>query len=331
MNQIKNDALEERHYKNESFFKRYQSYFPSVIAIVALFLFGQILTPGFASAANVNTIIASASILIVASIGQSFVIFAGDFGIDLSIGAVMSMGAMVTSIICGGDAAYLPTAILFVLFLGGMAGLINGVGVQIMRIPPLAMTLVMATVINGFTLAYTHGSPSLGVPAILQSIGKPLFGQIRAITLIAIIFIIVIQMVLVFSKYGRELFLVGSNRIAARISGIRVNLIIVLAYVISGLVASVAGVLMVGYVGSGQLQMGDQYTLMSVAAVVIGGTKLSGGQGSLVGAALGAIVIVLLTSILIAVGLSAGVRTFFQGVILVLILMVNCRMPKLRA
>ena len=315
----------------ESFLKRYQLYLPAVIAIVLLFVFGQILSTGFASIKNISTIMASASILAVAAMGQSFVIFGGEFGIDLSLGAVMSLGAMLTPILTQGVSERLPLTIVIIMLFGAAVGLINGLGVQLIKIPPLAMTLIMATVVDGFTLAYTQGQPSLVVPKILKTIGKPIFGQIRLIFVIAIILVVLIQLFLQKSSYGRSLFLVGSNRRAAYLAGIRVNLVVVLSYMIASAIACTAGVLMVGFVGSGQLQMGDQYTMMSVAAVVIGGAKLSGGCGSLGGSTLGSIVIILLTSILVAVGLSAGVRTFFQGVILVVILLFNSRAPKLRA
>lgn len=314
-----------------SIFKRYQLYLPAAIAIVALFLFGQILSAGFASISNISTILASASILAVAAMGQSFVIFGGEFGIDLSLGSVMSLGAMMTPILTQGQNGQLPVAILVIVLFGAAVGLINGLGVQLVRIPPLAMTLIMATVVDGFTLAFTQGQPSLVVPSTLKSIGQPLFGQVRVIFMIALVLVVLLQLFLQRSSYGRSLFLVGSNRRAAYLAGIRVNMVVVLSYVIGSVIASIAGVLMVGFVGSGQLQMGDQYTMMSVAAVVIGGAKLSGGCGSFGGSTLGSIVIVLLTSILVAVGLSAGVRTFFQGIILVVILMFNSRAPKLRA
>ena len=162
-------------------------------------------------------------------------------------------------------------------------------------------------------------------------IGRPLIGNLRTITVIVLVVLLLTQLYLTYSRYGKALFLVGSNRRAAKLSGIHVNLMVISAYALAGMYACVSGVLLVGWVGNGQMGMGESYTMMSVAASVIGGAKLSGGYGTVVGTALGAIAIILLSNLLIATGLSAGVRTFFEGFILILILLVNNRAPKLRA
>lgn len=310
---------------------RVRVYGPSVLGIIALFTLGQIMSPGFASINNINTVIALASILAMVAIGQSLVIFAGDFGIDLSLGAIMSTGVLATSIITGGQNERIWMAVLAAIAIGAFYGFINGVGVQMVKIPPLAMTLVMATVINGIALAVTNGHPPTKVPKLLKTIGRPLIGRVRTITVIVVIVIILTQLFLSYSKYGRKLFLVGSNREAAHLSGVRVNRMVISTYMLAGVYACVSGVLLVGWVGNGQMGMGDSYTMMSVAASVIGGAKLSGGYGSVVGTGLGAVVIILMSNLLIAAGLSAGVRTFFEGIILILILLANNRAQHLRS
>lgn len=311
--------------------KRFKMYYPVLTGIAGLFILGQIMSPGFASVSNINTILALASILAMAAIGQSLVIFAGEFGIDLSLGAIMSTGVLITSIVTGGENDKIWLAVLATIGIGMAYGFINGVGVQMIKIPPLAMTLVMATVINGIALAFTNGHPPTKVPKALKMIGRPLIGNVRTITVIVFVVLILTQLFLTCSRYGRTLFLVGSNRKAARLSGIRVNAVVISAYTLAGIYACVSGVLLVGWVGNGQMGMGNSYTMMSVAASVIGGAKLSGGHGTVVGTSLGAIVIILMSNLLIAAGLSAGVRTFFEGIILILILLANNRAPKLRA
>ena len=125
--------------------------------------------------------------------------------------------------------------------------------------------------------------------------------------------------------------MVGSNRNAARLAGLKVNIVVIVAYILSAIMAGLAGLMLVGYVGSAQLSMAEEYTLLSVAAVVIGGTKLSGGKGGLVGGALGAMVLFLLTSILTALGLPDGVRELIQGAMLLAVILINSREAKLRA
>jgi ribose transport system permease protein len=309
---------------------RMKRYLPSIVASIILLMIGQILSHGFASVHNIANILTVASILAIAVIAQTLVILAGGEGIDLSVGAVMSMGALLGPMLTGGESSHLPLAILGLAIIGGITGLINGIGIQWFKIPPLLMTLIMVSVINGFTLAYTKGQPASSLPQMLLNINKPFIGPVTWLTVITILLFVLGGFLLKQSRYGRALYVTGSNRRAAEICGIHVNLVVVMTYVISGIVGILAGLVLVGYTGSAQLEMASDYTLLSVAAVVIGGTKLKGGEGSLVGGALGSIVLVMLTSVLVAVGMPAGVRQLIQGLALLVILILYSRSPKLR-
>lgn len=305
-------------------------FLPSVIAIICLVILGQLLSNGFASINNLGNILTTSSILAIAAVGQAMVIISGDSGIDMSIGATISMGALIGPMIANGTNAGLILAVLALIGIGGLIGLINGVGVQYIKIPSLVMTLAMALVINGFTLGFTKGQPSILLPKILLDVGQPILGPIRWMVAIAVIFIVAMELLLRKTNFGRSLYLTGCNRRAAKLSGLHVNRIVIIAYMVSGILSAIVGLLLVGYTGSGQLQMGDEYTLLSIAAVVIGGTKLSGGKGRLFGGALGAIVLILITNILVVLGLPAGVRKLVQGAILLIILISNSRENKYR-
>lgn len=307
-----------------------KEFLPSAIAIVSLLVLGQILSNGFASISNIGNILTTSSILAIAAIGQALVIISGNSGIDMSIGAVISMGALMGPMIAQGTDAGLVLAVLLLICIGGSIGLVNGLGVQYLKIPSLVMTLAMSLVVNGFTLGFTRGQPSILIPKLLLDVGQPIWGPIRYMVAIAILFIVVMELVLRKTNYGKSLYLTGSNRRAAQLSGLHVNRIVILAYVISGVLSAIVGLLLVGYTGSGQLQMGDEYTLLSIAAVVIGGTKLSGGKGRLLGGALGAIVLILITNILVVLGMPAGVRKLVQGMILLVILISNGRESRYR-
>lgn len=149
-------------------------------------------------------------------------------------------------------------------------------------------------------------------------------------TVVIIILILLEILFLRRSRYGRSLFLAGNNRNAANLCGINSKKIIILAYVFGGAMAGFAGLMLVGYAGTAQMNMASSYTMLSVAAVVIGGTKLTGGKGTFIGGALGALVLVLITNILQALNMAAGLRSLIQGIILIVILMMNSRAPKLR-
>jgi ribose transport system permease protein len=303
---------------------------PSIIVSLFLLILGEILSPGFASINNIGNILAVASILAIATVGQTLVILSGGEGIDLSVGAVMSMGALLGASFIDGKVSHLPFAILILIVIGIVIGLINGIGIQRIGIPPLVMTLIMVSVINGITVAYTKGQPSGSIPNLLLDIGQPIVGPIRWLLVIAIITLVVWGLILNKTTFGRTLFIVGSNRRAAQLCGIRVNRTVILTYVFSGIIGILAGLVLLGYSGNAQLQMANEYTLLSIAAVVIGGTKLSGGEGTLIGAALGAIVLTLLTNVLVAIGMPAGVRQVVQGLTLLVILIAYSRAPKLR-
>jgi ribose transport system permease protein len=240
------------------------------------------------------------------------------------------MGALIGSMFSQGEDSRIVVTILFLVLLGGIIGFINGICVQKIGIPALAMTLVMATVVDGFTFLYTKGQPAVTIPPAIFIVGKPFIGQLRILIIIAIVVVIVMDVFLRKGQFGKYLYLSGNNRKAAKLTGIRVNMTVVTAFALSGIFSAVAGLFLVGYVGSGQMQMGADYTMLSIAAVVIGGARVAGGKGTMVGAFLGCIVMILLTSVLTSVGMPEGTRNFLQGAILVGILMIQCRSPRLR-
>ena len=307
-------------------------YLPAGLGILALMILGQTVTSGFLSMNNISSILMTAAILTMASIGQAAVVISGDSGLDMSVGAVMSLTALFgPMIVLGSGMASLFVMIPAVLLIGGCVGLLNGLGVQVIKIVPLVMTLIMSNVVNGFAILITGGQPSVSVSKELQSISGVFVGPVRYLTAIVLILLIVLEIFFLRkSRYGRSLFLVGDNYNAARLCGINSKKIVILAYGFSGAMAGLAGLFLVGYAGTAQMNMASSYTMLSVAAVVIGGTKLTGGKGTFIGGALGAMVLILITNILQALNMAAGLRSLIQGLILIGILMTNSRAPKLR-
>ncbi len=307
-------------------------YLPAISVSVVLLIVGQILTKGFLSQNNISSIMMTTAILTLASMAQAAVVISGDMGLDMSVGAIMSLTALFgPMIIFKSNAITMIVAVVSVVLMGAFVGLLNGIGVQYLKIVPLVMTLIMSSVVNGFALFITKGQPSVSVSKTLQGVGAVVFGPLRVLTLIVIILLFVLEIFMLRrSKYGRSLFLAGNNRNAADLCGINSRKVILIAYVFSGLISGLAGLMLVGYAGSAQMQMANQYTMLSVAAVVIGGTNLAGGKGSLIGGALGSLVLILITNILQALNMPAGLRSLIQGIILVGILMINSRSPKLR-
>ena len=304
---------------------------PAIGACLLFFVLGEILSPGYLSEKNINNILASATILALAAAGQTLVIISGHDGIDLSIGQVMSLSAVATYMILNGVDSMIPLAFGVVILLGAAVGIINGLGVVFVGLPPLVMTLGMATVVQGLVFASNAGGTPVGkVSPILLDIASGRLGPVRYLTIVGFVAIILIELLLKRTKYGHQLYLVGNNSEAAKLSGIPVKAIILLTYLLSGVLSGIAGFFLLGYAGTANLDLGGSYTMLTIAAVVIGGTQLSGGEGGFLGTFIGAVLMRLLTTVLVTVGLSDSVRNILVGVFLLVTLLAYARAPKLR-
>lgn len=298
-------------------------FIPSVSAAIVLLVIGQIVANGFLSIRNISSILLSTSILGLMTVAQNTVIIAGDNGIDLSIGAIASMTAVICPIIPMETAFGVLLGCIAGMLIGAIFGIINGIGTKIVRIPALIMTLIMADVVSGFTMFLTRGQPPVHISKTLLDMSRVLVQPIRLITLIGFAVVAVAEMILLKSRFGRQLRLVGDNSSAAHICGINEKRVGIAAYMISGMMAGLVGLLLVSYNGGTTLSMGNSYTLLSVAAVAIGGTNLAGGKGSYVAGICGGLVMIILNNILQAFNIVQGLRSVIQGVILLVIMLVN--------
>jgi len=297
----------------------------------ALIIIGQILNPGFGSIENIGNILALASILTMGAAGQTLVIICGDYGIDLSIGALMSMGAVMGSGVLRGSDSNLLLTVIVLVAIGAAFGLLNGLAVWYLKIPSLVMTLAMGSVVNGFTLAVSEGRPfGSASPLVLAFGGTRFFGWLRLLVVVVAFIVILVTWMLKHTRFGKLLFLVGDNRSAAVMVGVNTGRIVITTFVLSGICGSMAGLLLFSTVGQAQLMMAESYVMLTVAAVVLGGTQISGGKGSYLGTAAGALVIIALTNVLISIGVPEGIRFVITGIVLILILSVSSRQKNIR-
>ncbi|MCY0878043.1 MAG: ABC transporter permease [Firmicutes bacterium] len=293
-----------------------------LILLILLVVVGRLLIPGFSSVRNLMTILTLAVLLFLPSIGQTFVIISGGGGVDLSVGAIMSLAEVVAAqLIDGHNRAVLPAGV-FVLALGGLVGLINAVGIWYLDIPPLVMTLGMAGIADGAALVYTNGVPGGAASSVLQFIGTGSVVGVPVLILVGVAALIVSQLILSRTGYGRMLRLVGTNRSSAQAARIPVGAIIIATYVLSGIISAFAGMILLGYTMTSYLDAGSQYQLTSIAAVVVGGTPLLGGDGGIGSTALGALVITLINSIVVSLHIGSGAQELVDGAILLLVLVV---------
>ena len=303
--------------------EKLQLFLPSLVASIVLIMIGQMIVPGFSSLNNISSILMTTGLLGIMTIAQNTAIMSGNNGIDLSVGAIASLTAVVCPMFVANSVGELITAFVIAALIGLLIGSFNSLGIQAMKIPPLIMTLIMGSVVDGAKLYVTRGQPTTSISAILQSVSNPIIQPFRVLTVCAIVMVIIAEIILNKSRFGKALLLTGDNPYAAAICGINTRLVSAFAYAISGAMAGIMGLFLAGYAGATTMSMGNSYTLLSVAAVAVGGTDLAGGKGSYISCLIGALVLTVLTTILQALNAQEGVRLIIKGVILIVIMVVN--------
>lgn len=300
--------------------------YATLIGCVAILLIGEAVTPGFASLRQIVAQLTVASILAFVAAGQGLAILSGREGIDLSVGSVMSLCALIAgNVMQGQDAMILPAA-LAATAAGFAVGLFNGFGITVIRIAPLVMTLGTAGVITGLLVVLTQGQTSgAAAPALVAFITRPFLLMIPGVILVWVVVIAALHLLLRNTRFGFALYAIGSNDIAAALSGVRVRRTRALAYAASGAFAGFGGFILLGYTGTVFVGAGEQFILPAVIAVVLGGTSLAGGRGTYTGTAAGAAFLTLLTALLTSLALSPAERQVVFGTILILFMVVYGR------
>lgn len=277
-------------------------------------------TEHFLSWENLSNIGRQVSINAIIASGMTLVIITG--GIDLSVGAVMTLSMTVAA---GAMLAGIPVAGAVGLGLGtGMLfGAFNGVLIAYARLPAIIVTLATMEIPRGLALLYTGGYPQSGLPASFSALGQGGLAGIPAPTLIMLAVVATGAVLLQFTVAGRYFYAIGGNEEAARLSGVAVARYRLLAYMLSGATAAVAGIVLSSRLMSGQPNAGLGYELDAIAAVVLGGASILGGRGSIVGTLIGALTLGVLNNGLNLMGVSPYMQKVFKGVIILLAIYVG--------
>jgi ribose transport system permease protein len=308
----------------------------SFIIVVVLFIIGQIAVPGFAAFNHIMTVLQTSFFLGMLSLGQTVVVISGKEGIDLSVGPMLTVGVITSSAILMGKDSNFALALVVVLALGFTLGLVNGAGISFLGIAPLIMTLAWGIVVEGSLLFITNGFPPGKASPLLELLGGGslkfnLGSYLVEIPWVIIIWIVITLIVLyVFKRttLGRIFYGIGTNDRAANLLGIRTKQFRMLSYGFSGMFSAFSGMLLLGYVTNPNLNLGINYGLPSVAAIVIGGISLAGGSGSYLGAVAGSIILSTLTSILVTFQFGESGRQIIFGCVLLILLVLYARKPK---
>jgi ribose transport system permease protein len=297
----------------------------AVAAIIVLFVFGEIISPGFLSFNHLMSVLRLSVFLGIVALGQTLVVMSGGEGIDLSVGSVVSLGVVIASSILLGRDGNIVAALAAAIAAGFAIGMINGIGISYIGIPPLIMTLAMASVVEGLSLLYTKGYPTGTASKLLETIGNGRIIGIPNVLLLWILFIVVATLLLFRKRWGAILFGVGANSITAELSGINVKRFRMFVYGICGAISAFAGFMILGYTGTPYLNLGAPYLMSSIAAVAVGGISLAGGSGSYLGAVIGCILLTTLSSILVALQTTEAIRQIVYGGLLFIIVVAYTR------
>jgi ribose transport system permease protein len=264
-----------------------------LIVVIAMWIFLALLTQGkFISWMNITNLIRQTSINGVVAIGMTLIIITG--GIDLSVGSIVGLSGMVFAIFTSTRGMFqLPTfvGILIALGIGALIGLLNAIAVHDGKVPPFIATLGMMTLVRGVVMYISGGRMVTGVPtdyrrfAVLRFLGLP------ALAWTWIMLVVIMMFILKYTKFGRNLYAVGSNKEAARLSGINIRFNMYSFYIVAAVFSAIAGLMLGTRMAAGVPTGGQGYELDAIASVVIGGASLSGGVGTILGTALGALVI----------------------------------------
>ena len=280
------------------------------IGLLLIVIIISIMSPNFLTLNNLLNVLRQVSINALIAFGMTFVILTG--GIDLSVGSILALtGAVTAGLMAGGMDPLL--AMFLGLLLGAVLGAINGVIIAKGKVAPFIATLATMTIYRGLTLVYTEGKPisGLGDSQTFQLLGKGYFFGIPVPVITMSITFGILYFILKKTTFGRRVYAVGGNEEASRLSGISVDRIKIYVYALTGMLAALAALILTSRLNSAQPTAGNMFELDAIAAVVLGGTSLTGGRGWIVGTLIGALIIGVLNN-----GLNLiGVSSFFQQVV----------------
>ncbi|MEH1864229.1 MAG: ribose ABC transporter permease [Nostoc sp.] len=290
---------------------------PILVIICILFTF---LSPNFLTGSNIVNILRQSSINIVLATGMTFVILTG--GIDLSVGSILAVSAVVSllvSLLPALSWAAVPAALLAGLLLG----LINGALITFLDVPPFIVTLGSLTALRGVAFLVAKGATLINPDINFAWVGNNYVGPLPWLVIIALLTVIASWFVLRQTVLGVQIYAVGGNERAARLTGIKVNRVLLFVYGISGLLAGLAGIMSASRLYSASGVLGQGYELDAIAAVILGGTSFTGGIGTIGGTLLGALIIAILNNGLTLLNLSYFWQLVVKGLVIILAVMID--------
>lgn len=305
--------------------------FQSLIALVLMCVILSFLSDKFLTPANGWNVLRQISVNICISVGMTLIILTA--GIDLSVGSILAFsGAVVAGLLKFG--IEMPSYDLYVgftllggvlsgLLVGAALGAFNGLVITKFKVPPFVATLAMLTIARGFTLLWTKGYPISSLGKEFAYIGTGWFLGVPVLVWIAALIVIGAIILTNRTAFGKYIYAIGGNENAARLSGININRVKIWVYTLAGILAAIGGIIVTSRLNSAQPNAGLSYELDSIAAVVIGGTSLAGGRGTIAGTVLGAMIIGILNNGLVLMDVSPFWQQVVKGAVILLAVMID--------
>ncbi|VWL85033.1 ABC transporter permease subunit [Oceanivirga miroungae] len=285
------------------------------------------INPRFSSVINILNIFRQTSINAVIAVGMTLVILTG--GIDLSVGSILALTGASASILLKNNVNSILVLIIVIL-LGALLGYLNGVVISRLKLQPFIITLVSMTILRGLTLVITDGRPiTVGnITGSFEFLGNGYILKIPFPVILMIIIYACMYYILNHTRFGRYIYAIGGNEETTKLSGINTNKIKTLAYVLSGVFATIAGLVITSRLASAQPTAGSGYELDAIAAVVLGGTSLSGGIGSIGGTLIGALIIGVLSNALNLLNVTAYYQMIIKGLVIFIAVIIDIKSNK---
>jgi ribose/xylose/arabinose/galactoside ABC-type transport system permease subunit len=286
------------------------------IVLLALLAVAALLSEAFVRPSYLLNIVRQAAPVGIAAVGVTAVMIAG--GVDLSVGAVISLTAVVAAVLMAGDSANIAYAVAMTLLVGTAIGLANGVLIAFNRVSPFILTLGMAIVVYGITQIYSGGTArGVVAPGFREVFNVRIGGLVPVLALAFVVIALVGIVVQRSTSFGRSLYLIGSNRAAARLAGLPIARVTIAAYAISGLCGALGGLALLARSGVSSTFAGRGLEFDVLAAVVLGGTTFEGGRGGIGGTIAGLLVLMVAFNLVNIVGLDYNAQLIVKGVIII--------------
>ena len=300
------------------------SRFLILLVLCALISF---LSPHFLQTSNLINILRQAAILNILGVGMTIVIITG--GIDLSNGAVLALSSCTAAILLKDVGLPMPVGIIAALLIGSCCGLINGAMVSKVAIPPFVITYAMMFFTRGLAFLLLQGKIIYGFTPEFRFIGTGYISGVPMPIIISAVVTFIFIFIQKYTPFGSEIYAVGADEEASMLSGIRTKSVVIRVYILSGILSALAGIVYMARLNASEPVIGEAFPLDAIAAVLIGGTPLSGGEGGVGGTVIGALVITIIINAMNLLGISSLLQTFVLGALIIIMISVQSHSHRL--